>query len=167
MYRPKVTIYTDGSFDKGHGGWAAIIMYASLQMVVRGWCEDVTNNRMELKAVVEGLACLDCPSEVDIITDSQLLVKGMTKWRRNWTKKKTSSGEWGLFNGSGWIKNPDLWFELFDLASVHKTTWWWVRSHTYNEGNERADKLALNARLDKINYETHFISGTEWEVPGN
>ena len=55
-----VTLYTDGacSGNPGPGGWGAILEYMGHEMELSGGEDNTTNNRMELTAVIEGLACL-------------------------------------------------------------------------------------------------------------
>ena len=95
-----------------------------------------TNNRMELKAVIEALGALKGPCEIVLHTDSQYVMKGMTEWIRGWKAKgwKTASKEP--------VKNADLWRELDALCSQYKIRWVWVRGHSGHDGNERADQLA-------------------------
>jgi ribonuclease HI len=73
--QPCVTIYTDGSAvpnnSKGRGGWAAILVFNKRALVVGGFEEKATNNRMEARAVLEGLNVLKRPCMVTICTDSQ------------------------------------------------------------------------------------------------
>jgi hypothetical protein len=59
---------------------------------------------------------------VEITTDSEYVLQGMTKWifkwkRRHWWRKHAP------------VRNADLWMELDELASLHKTTWVWTRGH--------------------------------------
>ena len=95
-----------------------------------------TNNRMELKAVIEALGALKGPCEIVLHTDSQYVMKGMTEWIRGWKAKgwKTASKEP--------VKNADLWRELDALVATHRIRWHWVRGHADTPGNHRADELA-------------------------
>ena len=92
----RVTIYTDGSCEgnPGPGGFAAIIEEEGETRDVTGGEPHTTNNRMELKAVIAGLAELEETSQVRIVTDSQYVAKGMTSWIHGWRRKgwKTASG---------------------------------------------------------------------------
>jgi ribonuclease HI len=40
------------------------------------------------------------------------------------------------------VKNDDLWQELDKISSQHKIEWLWVKGHSGDLGNERADALA-------------------------
>ncbi len=137
----EVVIYTDGSCEgnPGPGGYAAIVDEDGERREITGGERRTTNNRMELMAVIRGLASLDEPSIVRVVTDSQYVAKGMKSWIHGWRRKgwKTASG--------APVKNRDLWEELDRLASKHQMSWEWVRGHTGHPENERADALAREA----------------------
>lgn len=99
---------------------------------------ETTNNRMELTAVIEGLAALKRPCRVSLYLDSQYVRQGITEWIHGWKRK-------------GWVtaakqpvKNADLWRKLDGLvhAGPHQIEWHWVKGHAGDPGNERADALA-------------------------
>ena len=142
----EVVIYTDGSCggNPGPGGYAAIVDEEGERREITGGERDTTNNRMELMAVIRGLASLDEPSIVRVVTDSQYVAKGMKSWIHGWRRKgwKTASG--------APVKNRDLWEELDRLASKHQMSWEWVRGHTGHPENERADALARGAIRDVL-----------------
>ncbi len=137
----EVVIYTDGSCggNPGPGGYAAIVDEDGERREITGGEPHTTNNRMELLAVIRGLASLDEPSIVRVVTDSQYGANGMKSWIHGWRRKgwKTASG--------APVKNRDLWEELDRLASKHQMSWEWVRAHTGHPENERADALARGA----------------------
>ncbi len=137
----RVTIYTDGSCEgnPGPGGFAAIIEEEGETRDVTGGDPHTTNNRMELKAVIAGLAALEETSQVRIVTDSQYVAKGMTSWIHGWRRKG-----WKTASGSP-VKNRELWEELDALAKRRRVQWEWVRGHDGHPGNERADTLAKEA----------------------
>ncbi len=137
----EVVIYTDGSCggNPGPGGYAAIVDEDGERREITGGERHTTNNRMELIAVIRGLASLDEPSIVRVVTDSQYVAKGMKSWIHGWRRKgwKTASG--------APVKNRDLWEELDRLAGPHRVSWEWVRGHDGHPENERADALAREA----------------------
>ena len=137
----RVTIYTDGSCEgnPGPGGFAAIIGRRRRNERCHRGEPRTTNNRMELKAVIAGLAALEETSQVRIVTDSQYVAKGMTSWIHGWRRKG-----WKTASGSP-VKNRELWEELDALAKRHRVQWEWVRGHDGHPGNERADTLAKEA----------------------
>ena len=131
-------MYTDGACkgNPGIGGWGVFIQRDNDQSDLHGFDLKTTNNRMELKAVIEGLKNINPKTNVTIITDSQYVKNGINQWIFNWKK-------------NGWktaakkpVKNIDLWKELDGLVENHSVDWEWVKGHSGNLGNERADQLA-------------------------
>jgi len=138
--RPTVTIYTDGACrgNPGPGGWGAILCYGSHEKQLSGGEKDTTNNRMELRAALEGLRALTESCRVTLFTDSEYLKRGITEWlptwkRRNWRRK------------GGKLANVDLWMKLDEEIGRHEINWRWVRGHAGHPMNERADRLARKA----------------------
>ena len=136
----KVFLITDGSClgNPGPGGWACLLRFGGVKKEFFGFDPHTTNNRMELMAPIQGLLALKEPCEVEITTDSEYVLQGMTKWifkwkRRHWWRKHAP------------VRNADLWMELDELASLHKTTWVWTRGHAGHEDNARCDWLAQDA----------------------
>lgn len=138
----KIIMYTDGacSGNPGPGGWGCVLMFGKVEKDLSGAELESTNNRMELMAVIEGLKALKEPVDLTIYTDSKYVLQGATEWMagwkaKNWTKK-------------GGLKNVELWQEMdFQLSRLpHKIKWQWVKGHSGNAGNERADALAVAAR---------------------
>ena len=136
----RVDLFTDGacSGNPGAGGWAAILRYGAHEKELCGGDPATTNNRMELTAVIQGLAALNEKCEVHITTDSQYVVNGIEKgWAQNWKR-------------NGWRKadkkpalNADLWDTLLNLIALHEVTFHWVHGHQGHPENERCDALAV------------------------
>ena len=133
-----VTLYTDGACkgNPGKGGWGVLMRYGSHEKELFGGEAHTTNNRMELTAIIQGLAALNRPCAVVIYTDSQYVKNGMEKWIHGWKKNgwKTAAKQP--------VKNEDLWRQLDQLAAQHQIQWQWVRGHAGHAENERADALA-------------------------
>jgi ribonuclease HI len=91
---------------------------------------------MELTAVIEALEGLSRACEVKLITDSKYVLQGMTEWIEGWKKRG-----WKTAN-KGAVKNVDLWQRLDAAVKRHKIEWQWVKGHSGDPGNERADQLA-------------------------
>lgn len=137
----KVNIYTDGSCKAdGRGGWGALIRVSDDHEHEISGCERrTTNNRMELLAAIKALAFLEEPCQVILFTDSQYMVRGITSWIKHW-----KNNNWKSTSGKT-IKNVDLWIQLDMLQRRHKVSWRWVKGHSGNKYNNRADRLARSA----------------------
>ena len=133
-----VSLYTDGACkgNPGKGGWGVLMRYGSHEKELFGGEAHTTNNRMELTAIIQGLAALKRPCAVVIYTDSQYVKNGMEQWIHGWKKNgwKTAAKQP--------VKNEDLWRQLDQLAAQHQIQWQWVRGHAGHAENERADALA-------------------------
>lgn len=100
-----------------------------------------TNNRMELMAAIGALEWLPGPSAVALHTDSQYVQMGITGWIRSWRRRGWRT------SGGGLVLNRDLWTRLEGLDRLHQVEWRWVRGHAGSRWNERADRLACDARM--------------------
>ena len=134
----KINIYTDGACkgNPGRGGWGALMVTGEHVKELCGGEANTTNNRMELKAVIEALTALTRPCEVVVHTDSQYVQKGISEWIHGWKARgwKTAA--------KAPVKNVDLWQALDAAQARHQIEWRWVKGHAGHEGNERADALA-------------------------
>jgi len=141
---PKIAIYTDGgcSPNPGPGGWGAILVNPRKVTELSGGDPDTTNNRMELTAAVEALRALKQPCAIDFYTDSEYLRKGITQWIERWAANGWRSSPGGKGRR---IANGDLWQTLYHLTGQHTITWHWVKGHSGDPYNERADALASAA----------------------
>ena len=121
-----IDIYTDGACidnPSGPGGWAAIVVQDGAKRILSGREARATSNRMEMLAVIEGLAAVPAESNVRVHSDSQYVVNTMTKnWKRN--------------------VNVDLWARLDSEAAKRRVSWIWVKGHAGHPLNEKADKVA-------------------------
>lgn len=133
-----IEIYTDGSClnNPGFGGWAYVLSYKNHIKERSGACENTTNNRMELMAIIKALEALKEPCEIKLYTDSNLMVQSINQWLKDWIKKD--------FKGK---KNVDLWKEYIKVAKNHDICAIWVKAHNGHEFNERCDTLARQAAL--------------------
>ena len=137
-----VQIYTDGacSGNPGIGGWAAILMYNGHEKEISGYNKDTTNNRMELFAIIQGLAALKERCNVEIYSDSAYAVDAINKgWLKSW-----QAANWKTADKKE-VKNRDLWNDLCLKTSKHDVTFIKVKGHSDNEYTNRCDKLAREA----------------------
>lgn len=137
-----VEIWTDGGCkpNPGPGGWAAILKFRETVRELSGGAVETTNNRMELTAAAEALSALTRPCRVVLYTDSEYLKNGITRWHAGWVRKN-----WRNAAGDP-VKNMDLWRRILEAVKPHEVEWAWVRGHSGNPMNERADALATLAR---------------------
>jgi len=140
-----VVIYTDGACrgNPGPGGWAAVLSSGEHERALSGAEPETTNNRMELRAVIEALSALKRRVAVQLYTDSEYVRRGITEWLPNWKARR-----WRTAAGKP-VKNQDLWEALDALAAGHDIEWHWVPGHAGVPGNERVDELA-NAAIDAL-----------------
>ena len=143
-----VEIWTDGacSGNPGPGGWGAVLVSGAHERELHGGDPATTNNRMEMTAAIEALNALKTASRVRLHTDSQYLKDGLTKWLPGWKR-------------NGWktaarkpVKNQDLWQALDAACARHDIDWNWVRGHSGDAGNERADALARKGAREAVTH---------------
>ena len=132
----KITLFSDGSAlgNPGPGGYGVILRFGDKEKELSGSESHTTNNRMELLGVIVGLRALKEPCEVEIVSDSSYVVKGINEWLNGWIKRDFKK-----------VKNPDLWKEYIEASKGHKINATWVRGHDGHEENERCDILAKDA----------------------
>ena len=138
-----VCAYTDGacSGNPGPGGWGVILQAKDGLVLIKerelfGGEKDTTNNRMELIAAISCLESLEKPTTLTLFTDSNYVKGGITDWMKTWKKN-----EWKTA-GKKLVKNVDLWKRLDKARQKHYVTWKWVKGHSGQTENERADELA-------------------------
>ncbi len=138
---PAVEIFCDGacSGNPGVGGFGCILRYGGHEKELSGADGETTNNRMEMTAAITALESLKRPCRVELTTDSQYLVKGMTEWLPGWIRKKWVNSK------KEPVLNRDLWERLLALSQRHRIQWIWVRGHAGHPENERCDELARPA----------------------
>jgi ribonuclease HI len=132
--RKHVTIWADGACvgNPGPGGYAAVLAHGDARREVRGGFRRTTNNRMELMAVIAALRELKYPCAVTVYSDARYVVDGvMTGAMRRWRRQP--------------VPNADLWEQLAELCERHEVSMTWEQGHAGEEGNERCDRLALEA----------------------
>ena len=137
-----VIVYSDGacSGNPGPGGWGAVIIDGGQEREISGSEPSTTNQRMELRAVIEALRAIAGRRCVAVYSDSAYVVNCFReRWYVRWQK-------------NGWrnaqnkpVGNRDLWETLIALAERHDVSWHKVVGHAGDPLNERADRLACAA----------------------
>lgn len=146
----RVELSTDGACrgNPGPGGWGVLLRFNGVERELSGAEPDTTNNRMELTAAIRGLQALKEPCRVLLITDSEYVTNGITRWIIDWKRRNWKTADRKA------VKNEDLWRQLDEARNGHEVEWQWVRGHAGHADNERADRLA-NAAIDRM------LAGTE------
>lgn len=149
MSQARFIAFSDGSAlvnPGGPGGTGFVVLDRSRPAYRFGgtrWVEDgpnaVTNNRMELRAVLEALEGLPGGEQVEVISDSRYVVDALSRWIHGWRRKgwRTASGEPVL--------NRDLIEALDARARELSVRYTWVRGHDGHAVNEVVDQLAQAA----------------------
>jgi ribonuclease HI len=137
----KVQLITDGACkgNPGRGGWGVMLRFGKHHKEIWGSEPNTTNNRMELTAAVRGLEALKERCDVEIVTDSEYVKNGITKWINGWKR-------------NGWqtaakkpVLNKDLWEALDSQVARHNVTWTWTKGHASHSDNNHVDGLASEA----------------------
>ena len=142
--------------NPGPGAWAYVMRYGDRLKEDCGYDPQTTNNRMELKAVIEALSFLSSrlslttvPSDpnpakpspswlsspIHIYTDSQYVKNGVTTWIKSWKLRGWKTAD------KKPVKNQELWIELDELVQKTAPSFFWVEGHAGNPDNERCDSL--------------------------
>ena len=135
--------YTDGACapsNPGPSAWGAVILAPDGSVAPHnGFIGAGTNQIAELTAALEGLALVPEGQKVELVSDSQYVLKGLTEWRAGWERKgwKNSKGEP--------VANLALWKKLYAIADRRKVSTRWVKGHSGEPYNEQADGLATAA----------------------
>lgn len=134
----RVEIFTDGSClgNPGKGGIGVLLRYKRHEKTLSKGYQLTTNNRMELRAVIEALSMLKEPCQVVLSSDSQYMKNGIEKWMHNWKRNN-----WKTSNKTP-VKNQDLWVQLDHAIARHQLEWQWVKGHSGHRENEICDELA-------------------------
>lgn len=135
----KIIIYTDGasSGNPGPGGWGAVVLRDGKVREIGGGESKTTNNRMEMAAAIGALKETEEGDQIDLYTDSQYLINGITKWVFGWMRN-----DWKT-QAKQDVLNKDLWQALQELAAERKVNWVAVRGHAGSKLNNRVDEIAV------------------------
>ena len=148
-----IEIFTDGSClgNPGAGGIGVLLRYKQHEKTLSKGYFKTTNNRMELRAVIEALESLKEPCRITLSSDSQYMKNGITQWIFNWKKNN-----WKSSTGKP-VKNQDLCVVLDAAIQRHQIDWRWVKGHAGHRENEICDELAKqgaeNPTLEDIGYQ--------------
>ena len=134
-------VFTDGSAigNPGPGGWGAVVMNGTRRREMSGGYPRTTVSEMELVAAIEALRSLPLGVQIDLHSDSQYLVYGVScfisKWKRNgWRNRRGCP-----------IQHRQLWTELTLINAKRDVRWVWLKGHNGHRDQTRADSLAYQA----------------------
>lgn len=129
----QVELFCDGSSlgNPGAGGYCGILKFGQHEKIIGGGEKMTTNNRMELRGVIESLKYLKEPCEIILCSDSKYVCNGISEWLEKWVKKDFAQ-----------IKNSDLWKEFLEVSKPHTIKTHWIKGHSGHIQNERCDKIA-------------------------
>lgn len=153
-----ITIYTDGAArgNPGPGGYGVVLISGKHQKELSAGFKLTTNNRMELLAVICGLEALKFKgSQVTVYTDSKYVSDAVSKgWVFAWEKKSFKKK-----------KNPDLWKRFLLIYRQHSVIFKWIEGHSGIPGNERCDRLAVEASLqDNLPADEGYITEEQNDI---
>lgn len=129
----EIVVYTDGSClnNPGAGGYCAILLYKDKKKVIKGGEDNTTNNKMEIKGVLEALRALKEPCKIELFTDSNYVCEAINSYLEKWVKRNWSE-----------VKNIELWKEYLELSKPHEIKANWIKAHSGHEYNEECDRIA-------------------------
>ncbi|MEI0563478.1 ribonuclease HI [Brachyspira pulli] len=146
MAMDNIIIYTDGGCrgNPGLGAWGAILISEkhNLRLEIGESEDNVTNNKMEMKAAIKALERLKNSHNIKLYSDSAYLINGMTKWIYSWQKNN-----W-IKSDKKPVENKEYWLRLIELSSKHNIEFIKVKGHSTNKENNRADEI-VNILMDK------------------
>jgi ribonuclease HI len=139
--------YTDGACapsNPGPAAWGAVILGPDGRDVehARGFIGHGTNQIAEITAAIEGLERIPEGATVELVSDSQYVLKGLSEWRRGWERRNWRNSK------NEPVANLELWKRLFAVADARRVSVRWVRGHNGDAHNETADRLANEALRD-------------------
>ena len=119
----RVDLYTDGACkgNPGPGGWGVLMRFGAHEKELYGGEAQTTNNRMEMRAVIEGLNALTRSCQVRIFTDSQYVKNGIESWLAAWKTKGRRTYYW-----------------CAQHSRIEASIWYACRPRTYIGSNRRA-----------------------------
>lgn len=138
----KTIVFTDGSSrgNPGPGGYGSVVVMGETVVELGGKEESTTNNRMELRAAIEGLTVVKKSGDqsVTIYSDSRYVINGITKWVYGWAQNGWKTG------AKEDVSNKDLWEALVEVTKGLAVDWKYVGGHKGIVGNERCDEIATS-----------------------
>jgi ribonuclease HI len=143
-------VYSDGGSapsNPGPSAWGVVVIAPDKTVSEHnGFIGRGTNQIAELTAAIEGLSLTPVGAAVELVSDSQYVLKGLTEWRKGWERNGMKNSKKEV------VSNLELWMRLYRVADERKVVTRWIKGHSGDRYNERADVLvgeALAAALRK------------------
>lgn len=135
-----ITVHTDGACaptNPGPCAWGAVVIHESGEVSEHcGFIGQGTNQVAEITAALKGLLLTPVGSSVELVSDSQYVLKGISEWRAGWER-------------NGWrnskkepVANLEHWKLLFSAVDERIVQVRWVKGHNGDQHNEMADQMA-------------------------
>jgi ribonuclease HI len=138
----KAIVFTDGASrgNPGPGGYGSVVVMGDRVVEVGGRDDSTTNNRMELRAAIEGLTVVKKAGDeqATVYSDSRYVINGITKWVFGWAQNGWKTG------AKEDVSNRDLWEALLEVTRGLSVDWKYVGGHKGIIGNERCDEIATD-----------------------
>ncbi len=136
-------LYTDGGTaptNPGPSAWGAVLQSPAGELRrMNGFLGQGTNQVAELSAALNGLRAVPEGEHVQLFSDSQYVIKGISEWRAGWQRN-------GWRNSANkTISNLELWRALFAEVDKRRVEVKWVKGHADDPMNNLADELATAA----------------------
>ena len=142
------TVYSDGGAapsNPGSSAWGAVVITPDkVASEHNGFIGHGTNQIAELTAAIEGLLLTPAGAQVELVSDSQYVLKGLTEWRKGWERNGMRNSKREV------VANLELWMRLYKVADERKVVTRWIKGHSGDRYNERADALVDEARVSAL-----------------
>jgi len=136
-------VYSDGSGMTGGPAGIGFVAYVDGELLLKGnrAVARATNHQAELRAGVFALDSIPEGQDVELLSDSEYVVKNFNEYLPRWRERGWRN------SGGGAVANHALWEELIGAVKRHRSVRFeWTKGHDGTEGNEHAHRLASQAR---------------------
>jgi ribonuclease HI len=136
------TVHCDGSFNRhtGRGGYGAVIHHKGKVFEQSEAYESIRSSaRAEMIGMIRSIEVYGPKAtRIQIYSDAKYIIDGINIHLDKWIKT-------GMINK---LVNKDLWLQIKALMNRYTIEWFWVKGHSDDVHNNRADYLAREAVED-------------------
>jgi ribonuclease HI len=138
--KDKLMVYTDGACAPSNPGpcaWGAVLV-SNGEVLSKscGFLGHGTNQIAEISAAVEGLRMTPPGATIELVSDSQYVLKGISEWRAGWERNNWKNSK------KEPVANQEQWKDLFKEVDQRTVQTRWVKGHSGEKFNEMADQAA-------------------------